>query len=76
MMEPCSPEDGCTPACPPMGSAESICWSALLACTAFTLPVKLSVSQCMSFLTFALLILSLPGGSEQAAVRGRAAHWS
>jgi len=42
----------------------------LLAHMAFALPVKLSLSQPMSFLTFPLLILSpIPlGGSEQVAV--------
>ena len=44
--------------CLPMGSAERIPCFALLACMAFTLPIKLSLSQPTSFFTFTLLILS------------------
>ena len=41
-----------------MGSSEQIPCSALLAHTAFALPIKLSLSRPMRFLTSALLILS------------------
>jgi len=53
-----------------MGSSELIAYFALLPCTAFALPVKLSLSQPTSFLTFTLLILSpIPRwGSEQVVV--------
>jgi len=51
-----------------MGSSELIPWFALLACMAFALPVKLSLSQPMSFLTFTLPVLSLiPPRAEQAS---------
>jgi len=48
---------------------------ALLVCAAFAFPVKLSLSQSMSFCTFTLLICSpiLLQGSEQAAAL--AAYW-
>jgi len=54
--------------CLPIGSTEWIPNLSLLACTAFALPVKLSLSQSTNFLTFTLLLLSPlpPGGSEQA----------
>jgi len=61
MMEPCFPGV----------SSERISCFALLARTAYALPIKLSLSQPMGFLTFTLLILSpLPtgAGSERAAV--------
>ena len=47
-----------------MGRSESIPCFALLVCTAFALPIKLSLSQLTSFLTFTLPILSSipPGG--------------
>ena len=50
-----------------MGSCELVPWFGLLVRSAFALPVKLSLSQPMSFLTFILLVLSPipPGGSEQ-----------
>ena len=55
--------------CLPMGSAELIPWFTLLACVAFALPIKLSLSQPTSLLPFTLLILSpIPlweGVSEQ-----------
>ena len=41
-----------------MGSGKLIPCLALLACTAFALPIKLSLSQPMNFLTFTLPILS------------------
>ena len=55
-----------------MGSSELIPYLALLVCAAFALHIKLSLSQPVNFLTFALLILSsiLRGGSERAAVWG------
>ena len=61
--------------CLPRGSSEWILCFALLAWVAFALPIKLSLSQPMSFLTFTLPILSLTpqGGSERAAVWGLAA---
>jgi len=40
-----------------MGSSELISWFALLACVAFALPIKQSVSQPTSFLTFTLPII-------------------
>ena len=61
-----------------MGSGEWIPCFALLACTAFALPIKLSLSQSMSFLTFFTLpILSPipPRASERAAVWCLAAGW-
>ena len=52
--------------CLPMGSSELIPCFALPLCAAFALPIKLSLSQTMSYLTLTLLILSPvpPGGSE------------
>ena len=51
--------------CLPMGRGELIPWLALLVCEAFALPIKLSLSQPMSFLIFTLLILSpIPPGGE------------
>jgi len=52
--------------CLPTGSGERIPRFALLVCTAFALPIKLPLSQRMSFLTLTLPILSPipPGGSE------------
>jgi len=49
----------------------------LLARTTFALPVKLSLSQPTSFLTFTLLIPSLipPGVNEQVAVWCLVASW-
>jgi len=64
---------------PVMGSSEWIPWFASLACAAFALPVKQSLSQPTTFPTFTLLILSpipLGEGSEQAAVWCSAAGWS
>ena len=60
-----------------MGSCELIPCFALLACVAFALPIKLSLSQPTSFCTFTLLILSpIPlGESERAAAWYWAAHW-
>ena len=59
-----------------MGSSEWSPYCVLLACTAFALHIKLSLSQPMRFHAFALLILSsiLRGGSERAAVWGWAAY--
>ena len=54
--------------CLPMGSSEWIPYFALLACTAFALPIKLFLSQPTSFLTFTLLILSpIPPWREWAS---------
>jgi len=49
-----------------MGSSEGIVCFALLVHMPFALPIKLSLSQSVSFLTFTLHILSLShlGGSE------------
>jgi len=54
---------------PVMGSSELIPYVALLARLAFALPIKLPLSQPMSFFTFTFLILSpIPvGGREQVA---------
>ena len=52
--------------CLPTGSSEWIPCFALLVRTAFALPIKLSLSQPMSFLTFTLLILSpIPLGERE-----------
>ena len=62
----------------PMGSGERIPYFALLACVAFALLIKLSLSQPTNFLTFTLSILSPipPGvGSERAAVWCLVAGW-
>ena len=63
--------------CLPMGSGEWIPCFALLACAAFALPIKLSLSQPTSFLTCTLPILSpIPlRGSERAAAWCLAAGW-
>ena len=63
--------------CLPMRRSEWIPCFALLACTAFALPIKLSLSQPMSFLTFTLPILfPIPlVGNEQAAVWCLVASW-
>jgi len=54
-----------------MGSSEEIPYFALLAYTAFALPIKLPLSQLTSFLTFTLLILSpIPLGGEGASSCG------
>jgi len=55
-----------------MSSSERIAYFTLLACAAFALRIKLSLSQYTSFLTFTLPILSsIPLlGSEQEAVCG------
>jgi len=47
-----------------MGSSELIPCFALLAHMAFALPIKISLSQAMSFLTFTLQIPTGEGGSE------------
>ena len=63
-------------ACLPMGSSERIPCFVSLACTAFALPIRLSLSQSMRwFLIFTLLTLSPipPGGSERASERLRGA---
>jgi len=69
VMEPCFPGDGWTPAC----RWEAVNEFPILLClvlAAFALPVKLSLTQRTSFLTFTLLILSpIPlgrGGGEWA----------
>lgn len=56
-MKPCFPGSSQILALP-MGSDVPIPHFALLVYTAFTLPTKVSPSQPMSFLSFALLILS------------------
>ena len=64
--------------CLPMGKSELIPCFALLVHVAFALPIELSLSQPMSFLTFTLPILSpipLGGGSERAAVWCLVAGW-
>ena len=54
--------------CLPMRSSEWIPYFALLACVAFALPIKRSLSQCMSFLTFTLPVLSsIPTRGEWAS---------
>jgi len=60
-----------------MGSSELIPYLALLTCMAFVLPIELSLSQPMSFLTSTLLILSpIPlWVSERVAFWGLAAGW-
>jgi len=51
-----------------MGSRELIPHFVSLACAAFALPVKLSLPQPESFLTFTVLTLHMPQeGSEQTA---------
>lgn len=52
-----SPGDGWT--LPAMGSGELTPCFALLVCVAFASPIKLSLSQATSYLTFSLLIVSL-----------------
>ena len=56
--------------CLPTGRSERIPWFALLACMAFALSVKLSLSQPRSFLAFTLPILSPipPGGASSCMV--------
>jgi len=53
-----------------LGSSELIPYSAFLVHTAFALPIKLSLSQPMSFFTFTLPIPCPipPGGSERMAM--------
>jgi len=60
-----------------MGSNELIPSFALLVFMTFALPIELSLSQPMSFLTFTFLILSpVPlGESERAAVWWLVAGW-
>ena len=62
---------------PANGSSEWIPCFVLLACTAFALPIKLSLTQPTCFLTFTLPILSLipPGAGERAAGWCWAACW-
>lgn len=57
MMKLCFPRNGWTPAYQ-LGSSEIISCFVLLVCTAFALAIKVSLSQSMSFLTFAFSILS------------------
>ena len=63
--------------CLPMGNSGWIPCFVLIVYVAFALPIKLPLSEPMSFLTFTLLILSLipPGGSEWAAVCFLVASW-
>lgn len=65
VMEPCSPDNHL-----PMGRGEGIPYFALLALRAFALAIKLSSFQPPSFLTFALLVLSViwPGGVSSSVV--------
>jgi len=55
--------------CLPMGSSEQVPCFSLLVCAAFVIPIKLSLYQPLSFLTFTLPILSPSHceGSEQVA---------
>ena len=47
----------------PMGRREGIPWFALLVCVAFALPIKLSLFQIMSFLSF-LILSPIPLGGK------------
>jgi len=54
-----------------MGSRERIPYSASLACASFALPIKLSLSQHTSFLTFTLPVLSpSPQGGVSERLHG------
>lgn len=63
--------------CLSLANGEVIPWFALLACAASALPIELSLSQPMSFLTFTLLIppVVLQKGTERAAVWCLVTRW-
>jgi len=60
-----------------MGSGEWILYFALLAHAAFALPIKLTLSQPLTFVSFTFHILFLfpLGGSERAAVWCLVTSW-